>query len=73
MNLMEIDRRKALGFVAAAALYPGAALSLGGKTLYLNAMTSTDWAHGAALFDASPGFEATKSKRRHRHFEVRRG
>jgi hypothetical protein len=27
----------------------------------------------AALFDASPGFEATKSKRRHRHFEVRRG
>jgi hypothetical protein len=53
MNLMEIDRRKALGLVAAAALYPGAALSRDGKTLYLNAMTSTDWAHGAALFDAS--------------------
>ena len=58
MNLMEIDRRQALGLVAAAALYPGAALSRGGKTLYLNAMTNADWRHGAALFNASGGIVA---------------
>ena len=51
MNSMAIDRRKTLALVAAATLCPRAALSLGGETLYLNAMTNADWRHGAALFD----------------------